>query len=63
MFLQPFHTFRIDCICSGVDGSRQVTAKVDATGTGNSFVAATVTTNGDKVRSFTAFVRLGSVVS
>ena len=40
-----------------------MTAKVDATGTGNSFVAATVTTNGDKVRSFTAFVRLGSTVS
>ncbi|KAH9852285.1 hypothetical protein C2E23DRAFT_868767 [Lenzites betulinus] len=32
----------------GVDGSRQVTAKVDATGTGKSFAAATVVQNGDK---------------
>jgi len=31
----------------GADGSRKVTAKVDATGTGKSFVAMTVTTNGD----------------
>lgn len=33
---------------AGVDGSRQVTAQIDPTGTGNSFQAATVTTNGDK---------------
>ncbi|TFK49318.1 hypothetical protein OE88DRAFT_410235 [Heliocybe sulcata] len=33
---------------AGQDGSRQVTAKVDATGAGKSFVAATVTKNGDK---------------
>ncbi|KAI0828692.1 hypothetical protein BC628DRAFT_1316484 [Trametes gibbosa] len=32
----------------GVDGSRQVTAKVDPTGTGKSFTAATVVQNGDK---------------
>jgi hypothetical protein len=32
----------------GIDGSRFVTAQVDATGTGKSFVAATVQTNGDK---------------
>lgn len=32
---------------AGQDGSRQVTAEVDATGTGSSFVAATVTKNGD----------------
>ncbi|KAI0763468.1 Alpha/Beta hydrolase protein [Trametes elegans] len=32
----------------GVDGSRQVTVKVDSTGTGESFVAATVSQNGDK---------------
>jgi len=31
---------------AGVDGSRQVTASVDPTGTGKSFVAATVTKNG-----------------
>jgi len=31
----------------GADGSRQVTAKVDATGKGTNFVAMTVTTNGD----------------
>lgn len=31
---------------AGVDGSRQVTAKVDAAGTGKNFVAATVTKNG-----------------
>jgi len=31
----------------GGDGSRQFTAKVDASGTGKSFVAMTVTTNGD----------------
>jgi len=31
----------------GKDGSRQVTAKVDATGKGTKFVAMTVTTNGD----------------
>lgn len=50
---------------SGVDGSRQVTALVDPTGTGNSFQAATVTKNGDEVsqaflivyaRTFTGFV-------
>ncbi|KZT28000.1 hypothetical protein NEOLEDRAFT_1176170 [Neolentinus lepideus HHB14362 ss-1] len=33
---------------AGTDGSRQVTAKVDATGAGKTFVAATVTENGDK---------------
>ncbi|PSS36964.1 hypothetical protein EW026_g2070 [Hermanssonia centrifuga] len=32
---------------AGKDGSRQVTATVDATGTGSKFVAATVTENGD----------------
>ncbi|TCD63495.1 hypothetical protein EIP91_005354 [Steccherinum ochraceum] len=32
---------------AGQDGSRQVTAQVDATGTGKSFVAAKVTKNGD----------------
>eukprot|EP00753_Platysulcus_tardus_P019295 PLAT7091.8.p2 GENE.PLAT7091.8~~PLAT7091.8.p2 ORF type:complete len:202 (-),score=8.91 PLAT7091.8:135-740(-) len=32
----------------GTDGSRQVTATIDAAGTGKSFVAATVTKNGDK---------------
>ncbi|CAA7264422.1 unnamed protein product [Cyclocybe aegerita] len=32
----------------GGDGSRQVTARVDATGTGQNFVAATVTTNGNR---------------
>ncbi|KAF8191817.1 hypothetical protein BJ912DRAFT_1031473 [Pholiota molesta] len=32
---------------AGKDGSRSFTAKVDATGTGASFVAAQVTTNGD----------------
>lgn len=31
----------------GLDGSRQVTAAVDPTGTGNSFTALTVSTNGD----------------
>ncbi|TFK38031.1 hypothetical protein BDQ12DRAFT_652301 [Crucibulum laeve] len=31
----------------GADGSRKVTAQVDATGAGTKFVAATVTTNGD----------------
>lgn len=31
----------------GADGSRQFTAKVDATGTGTKFVAMTITTNGD----------------
>lgn len=31
----------------GGDGSRQFTAKVDASGTGKSFVAMTITTNGD----------------
>ncbi|KAF8155571.1 hypothetical protein B0H34DRAFT_675744 [Crassisporium funariophilum] len=31
----------------GADGSRKVTAKVDATGKGTNFVAMTVTTNGD----------------
>jgi len=31
----------------GADGSRKVTAKVDATGTGKSFVAMTVSKNGD----------------
>jgi hypothetical protein len=34
---------------SGADGSRQVTAKVDATGKGTKFVAMSVTTNGDPV--------------
>jgi len=33
---------------AGTDGSRQVTAQIDPTGTGKSFQAATVTTNGDK---------------
>lgn len=33
---------------AGVDGSRQVTALVDASGTGKNFVPATVTQNGDK---------------
>ncbi|KAH9899177.1 hypothetical protein C8Q73DRAFT_743232 [Cubamyces lactineus] len=33
---------------AGVDGSRQVTAQIDPTGTGNSFTAATVLQNGDK---------------
>jgi len=33
---------------AGEDGSRQFTAKVDASGTGTKFVAMTVTTNGDK---------------
>lgn len=33
---------------AGTDGSRQVTALVDPSGTGKSFTAATVTTNGDK---------------
>ena len=42
---------------AGVDGSRQVTAKVDATGTGKSFVNAVVTTNGDKVRFNLAIFR------
>ncbi|EIN08521.1 hypothetical protein PUNSTDRAFT_103395 [Punctularia strigosozonata HHB-11173 SS5] len=32
---------------AGQDGSRQVTAQVDATGAGNSFKAATVSQNGD----------------
>ncbi|PPQ84906.1 hypothetical protein CVT25_004574 [Psilocybe cyanescens] len=31
----------------GADGSRKVTAKVDATGTGKNFVTMTVNTNGD----------------
>jgi hypothetical protein len=34
----------------GADGSRKFTAKVDATGTGKSFVAATITKNGNGVR-------------
>ncbi|OJT07550.1 hypothetical protein TRAPUB_1573 [Trametes pubescens] len=33
---------------AGIDGSRQVTAKVDGTGVGKTFTAATVTQNGDK---------------
>jgi len=33
---------------AGTDGSRFVTAQIDPTGTGKSFQAATVTTNGDK---------------
>ncbi|KAL1948978.1 hypothetical protein VTO73DRAFT_10784 [Trametes versicolor] len=33
---------------AGTDGSRQVTAKVDGTGVGKTFTAATVTKNGDK---------------
>ncbi|CDO70973.1 hypothetical protein BN946_scf184830.g5 [Trametes cinnabarina] len=33
---------------AGVDGSRQVTAQIDPTGTGKSFTAATVLQNGDK---------------
>ncbi|KAF8903935.1 hypothetical protein CPB84DRAFT_1773746 [Gymnopilus junonius] len=41
-----FDTTAID-FNAGTDGSRQFTAKVDATGTGKSFVAATITTNGD----------------
>ncbi|KAH9905087.1 uncharacterized protein BXZ73DRAFT_561, partial [Epithele typhae] len=36
---------------AGEDGSRHVTAEVDPTGTGESFVAATVTENGDNVSS------------
>jgi len=32
----------------GIDGSRQVTAQIDPTGTGNSFQPAVVSTNGDK---------------
>jgi hypothetical protein len=36
---------------SGKDGSRQFTAKVDATGTGANLVAATVTKNGELVRT------------
>ncbi|KAF5310567.1 hypothetical protein D9619_008197 [Psilocybe cf. subviscida] len=35
----------------GADGSRKVTAKVDATGKGTKFVAAAVTTNGDAAPS------------
>lgn len=41
---------------SGKDGSRQVTALVDPTGTGKSFVAATVKTNGDLVRHATLLI-------
>ena len=44
---------------SGKDGSRQVTAQVDATGTGKGFVAATVVTNGDAVRIFLCVIRRG----
>jgi hypothetical protein len=33
-------------LCSGTDGSLQFTAQVDPTGTGKSFQAITVTTNG-----------------
>lgn len=36
---------------AGQDGSRQVTAQIDPTGTGKSFVAGTVTQNGDLVRA------------
>ncbi|KAH9905088.1 uncharacterized protein BXZ73DRAFT_111031 [Epithele typhae] len=43
----------------GVDGSREITsAKVDASGTGKSFVAATVTQNGDKAPSTTGTQQL-----
>ena len=38
----------IDRELRGVDGSRQVTALVDPTGTGKSFQSATVTKNGDE---------------
>lgn len=40
---------KLNVTCSGQDGSRQVTAQVDDTATGKSFVAAQVTKNGDLV--------------
>jgi len=43
------HTRLFALVHSGGDGSRQVTAKVDATGKGTKFVAMTVTTNGNAV--------------
>jgi len=43
------HTRLFALVHSGGDGSRKVTAKVDATGKGAKFVAMTVTTNGNAV--------------
>ncbi|KAI0793627.1 hypothetical protein C8Q74DRAFT_1194046, partial [Fomes fomentarius] len=43
---------------AGVDGSTQVTAKVDATGTGQSFVNAQVVKNGERAPSSTGSVQL-----
>jgi hypothetical protein len=43
-------TVQVQNFNAGVDGSRQFTAKVDASGTGKSLVAATITKNGQRVR-------------
>ena len=40
---------KFDARCSGKDGSREVTAKVDPTGQGNNFQTVQVITNGNGV--------------
>ena len=47
---------------SGVDGSLKFNAKVDATGTGNNFVAMNMATNGNNVSSNRDELEIGDLL-